>query len=84
MLQIAAELTAIASWFAIVVTGKQPEGLQNALRFCVSYIVRAYGLLFLITETYPPFDDGGAAPAAAAAAPAGSGPDPLSSWKADA
>ncbi len=82
VLQIAAELTAIASWVVIVVTGKQPDGLENALRFCISYIVRAYGLLFLVTETYPPFDDGGAAPAAAA--PAGSGPDPLSGWKADA
>ncbi len=84
VLQIAAELTAIASWVVIVFTGKQPDGLQNALRFCLSYIIRAYGLLFLITETYPPFDDGGAAAAPAAAAPAGSGPDPLSGWKADA
>ncbi len=83
VLQIAAELTAIASWFVIVVTGKQPDGLENALRFCISYIVRAYGLLLLITETYPPFDDGGGQ-APATAAPTGSGPDPLSAWKADA
>lgn len=81
VLQIAAELCAIASWVVIVITGKQPDGLQNALRFCISYIVRAYGLVFLVTETYPSFDDGGGAPAAAAAAaPA---PDPLSSWKSD-
>lgn len=84
VLQIAAELTAIASWVVIVITGKQPDGLQNALRFCLSYIVRAYGLFFLVTETYPPFDDGGTAPAAAAATPGGAAPDPLSSWKADA
>ena len=86
VLQIAAELTAIASWVVIVFTGKQPDGLQNALKFCISYIVRAYGLLFLITETYPAFDDGGPALAASAPGPApgGAGPDPLSSWKADA
>jgi len=87
VLQIAAELSAIASWVVIVITGKQPDGLQNTLRFCISYIIRAYGLLFLVTETYPSFDEGGPAVAAAAPTPAppgGPGADPLSSWKADA
>lgn len=44
---------AFLSWFAIVFTGRQPAGLQNALSFALSYTVRADGLIFLITETYP-------------------------------
>lgn len=52
-------ITAVAflSWFAIVITGRQPEGLQNALSFSLSYTTRADALLFLITETYPPFGE---------------------------
>ncbi len=46
---------AFVSWFAIVITGRQPEGLQNALNFSLAYTTRADALLFLITETYPPF-----------------------------
>lgn len=42
------------SWFAIVITGKQPVSLQNALNFALSYTVRADALTWLITETYPP------------------------------
>ena len=48
---------AFLSWFAIVFTGRQPEGLQNALNFGLAYTTRADALLFLITETYPPFGD---------------------------
>jgi hypothetical protein len=46
---------AFLSWFAIVITGKQPGSLQNAIDFCLAYTTRADALLFLITETYPPF-----------------------------
>jgi hypothetical protein len=48
---------AFLSWFAIVFTGRQPEGLQNALNFALAYTTKADALLFLITETYPPFGD---------------------------
>jgi uncharacterized protein DUF4389 len=48
-------LVAIASWFVIVVMGRQPEGLQNAIVFCLTYQMRAYALIYLVTETYPPF-----------------------------
>jgi hypothetical protein len=54
------------SWFAIVITGRQPASLQNALHFSLSYTARADALIFLITETYPPLGEGGApAPQAA-------------------
>jgi hypothetical protein len=55
VLGILAFLVAIASWFVIVVTGRQPEGLQNAIVFCLTYALRAYCLMYLLTETYPPF-----------------------------
>ena len=46
---------ALVSWFAIIITGRQPEGLQNALNFSLAYTTRADALMFLLTETYPPF-----------------------------
>jgi hypothetical protein len=48
-------LVAIASWVVIVIMGRQPQGLQNAIVFCLTYQVRAYALIYLVTETYPPF-----------------------------
>jgi hypothetical protein len=48
------------SWFAIVITGRQPESIQNALGFSLSYTTRADALMFLITETYPTIDDNSA------------------------
>jgi hypothetical protein len=48
---------AFLSWFAIVFTGRQPAGLQNALSFSLSYTARADSLLYLITETYPPLSE---------------------------
>lgn len=46
------------SWFVIVITGRQPESLQDALNFALSYTTRADALIFLITETYPPIGEG--------------------------
>jgi hypothetical protein len=45
------------SWFVVVITGRQPESLQDALNFALSYTTRADALIFLITETYPPLGD---------------------------
>jgi hypothetical protein len=47
----------VLSWITIVITGRQPESLQNALNFALAYTTRADALLFLLTETYPPFDE---------------------------
>jgi hypothetical protein len=55
VLTILMEFVAIADWVVIVVTGKQPQGLQNVVEFVMTYIAGAYSLFFLITETYPPF-----------------------------
>ncbi len=43
---------AFLSWFAIVITGRQPASLQNALNFVLSYTTKADGLMFLLTQTY--------------------------------
>jgi hypothetical protein len=57
VMTIIVELAAIASWIVIIVVGKQPKGLQDAIGLGVSYTMRAYALFFLLTETYPPFND---------------------------
>jgi hypothetical protein len=57
VMNIVVELAAIASWLVIVVTGKQPKGLQDVIGLGISYTARAYALFLLVTETYPPFTD---------------------------
>jgi hypothetical protein len=60
------EVCAIIGWFAILFTGKLPEGLFNPMRSASAYYARAtaYATL-LMTETWPPFsyEEGGTAPA---------------------
>jgi Domain of unknown function (DUF4389) len=56
-LGIVMSFVAFLSWFAIVITGRQPASLQNALDFCLAYTTRADALIFLITQTYPPFGE---------------------------
>jgi hypothetical protein len=55
-MSIIISFVALLSWITIVITGRQPESLQNALKFALAYTTRADALLFLLTETYPPFD----------------------------
>jgi Domain of unknown function (DUF4389) len=56
---------AIVAWFAILFTGKLPEGLFNPMRSALAYLTRGTGYFLLITEDYPPFsyEEGGSAPA---------------------
>lgn len=58
-MSIVIAFVALLSWFAIVITGRQPESLQDALNFALSYTTRADALIFLITETYPPISENG-------------------------
>jgi uncharacterized protein DUF4389 len=65
-LGIVVGFVAFLSWVVIVITGRQPPGLQGALKFSLNYITQSDALIFLVTETYPPFgdtdlDDSGAA-----------------------
>ena len=51
------EVGAVAAWFVIVITGKMPRGLFDLMVLANSYIARSDAYLFLLTETYPPFQD---------------------------
>ena len=85
-MQIVAQIGALLAWFAIVVLGRQPKGLQEMIVLGLSYQQRAYAYMALITEDWPPFTDDStrqveAAPPAFGAiassppAAAGSGPE---------
>lgn len=51
------EVGAFAAWFVIVITGKMPRGLFDLMVLANSYTGRSDAYLFLLTETYPPFQD---------------------------
>ncbi|MEA2335705.1 MAG: hypothetical protein QOG40_2195 [Solirubrobacteraceae bacterium] len=51
------EIGAIAAWFVILVTGKMPRGLFDLMVLANSYTARSDAYLYLLTETYPPFQD---------------------------
>ncbi len=48
---------AVAAWFIIVITGKMPRGLFDLMLLANSYTARSDAYLYLLTETYPPFQD---------------------------
>ena len=58
---------AFIAWFAILFTGRLPEGLYEPIRNGGAYLTRAGAYFLLLTETYPPFslEQGGGAPAGA-------------------
>jgi hypothetical protein len=51
------EIGAVAAWVVILITGKLPRGLFDLLVLANSYTARSDAYLFLLTETYPPFQD---------------------------
>jgi hypothetical protein len=51
------EVGAIAAWFVILVTGKMPRGLFDLMLLANSYTARSDAYIYLLTETYPPFQD---------------------------
>ncbi len=57
----------LISWFAILFTGKHPEGLFEPMRGASAYTTRAAAYFLLMTEDYPPFslEQGAPAPAGA-------------------
>jgi hypothetical protein len=54
-LQLVARAAAIISWFAILFTGKLPEGLANMLGLYIRYSNRAAAYAGFLREEYPPF-----------------------------
>lgn len=51
------QIGAVAAWFVIVIIGRLPRGLFDVMVLANSYTARSDAYLFLITETYPPFQD---------------------------
>jgi hypothetical protein len=51
------EIGAVAAWFVILITGSLPRGLFDVMVLANSYTARSDAYLFLLTETYPPFQD---------------------------
>ncbi len=51
------EIGAVAAWVVIVITGRLPRGLFDLMVLANSYVARSDAYLFLLTETYPPFQD---------------------------
>jgi Domain of unknown function (DUF4389) len=54
-LQIVARAVAVISWFAIVFTGKMPEGLATLQCLYIRYSNRAVTYAGFLREEYPPF-----------------------------
>lgn len=54
-LQIVARAVAVVSWFAIVFTGKLPEGLANLLSLYIRYDNRVIAYAGFLRKEYPPF-----------------------------
>jgi len=51
------EIGAFAAWVVIVVTGRMPRGLFDLMVLANSYTARSDAYMYLLTETYPPFQD---------------------------
>jgi uncharacterized protein DUF4389 len=51
------EIGSIAAWVVVLVTGKMPRGLFDLMVLANSYTARSDAYVFLLTETYPPFQD---------------------------
>jgi hypothetical protein len=57
----------LIAWFAIVFTGRFPQGLYEPMRSAAAYLTRAASYFLLLTEDYPPFslEEGAPQPAGA-------------------
>jgi hypothetical protein len=53
-----AGVVAVIAWFAILFTGRCPEGLWSLVAFYMRWRVRAVAYMALLRDEYPPFGDG--------------------------
>jgi Domain of unknown function (DUF4389) len=56
VLNVVAEVCAVISWFAILFTGKMPEGLANMICMALRYQYRAAAYAGCLHDQFPPFD----------------------------
>jgi hypothetical protein len=55
---IAALVCSVIAWFAIVLTGRYPEGLYDVVVQAMRYFARVNAFTYLLTDEFPPFDGG--------------------------
>jgi hypothetical protein len=53
---IAASIVVCIAWFAIVFTGRYPEGMYNFVAGALRFNARVNSYFYLVTDTFPPFD----------------------------
>lgn len=53
---IAASVVLIVAWFAVLLTGRWPEGMRSFVIGYFRWQLRVYAYLYLLTDVYPPFD----------------------------
>jgi hypothetical protein len=56
VLQTVSQVVGVISWFAIVFTGKLPDGLANFQAMYLRYMLRTYTYVGFLREEYPPFN----------------------------
>jgi hypothetical protein len=54
-LGLAAFVVVIIGFFAVLFTGKWPEGMRDFVVGCMRWWTRVYAYLFFLTDAYPPF-----------------------------
>lgn len=47
---------AFLAWFAVMATGRMPQGLRDLTVWCLGYAAQTYAYLFLLTARYPNSD----------------------------
>jgi hypothetical protein len=52
---IAAVVLGVVSWFAIVITGKHPQGMWDFLLKALRYVLKVQAYAMLMTDDYPKF-----------------------------
>jgi hypothetical protein len=52
---IAAGIVVIIAWFALLFTGRYPQGMYDFIAGFLRYSTYVYGYTFLATDVYPPF-----------------------------
>jgi hypothetical protein len=57
VMELLLKVGAIAAWVVILVIGRMPRGLFDMMVLVNSYMARSDAYFYLLTETYPPFQD---------------------------
>jgi hypothetical protein len=57
VMELLLKIGAIAAWVVILVIGRMPRGLFDVMVLANSYMARSDAYIYLLSETYPPFQD---------------------------